>query len=194
MVHSKNKLLNKNKMKKTILVLAAITFLISCSEKKKTTTDGSTTETSSSSSNESSDDKTGEFSIDGKSVTGKVTTQYFGSDKEKSNFSVLCQHDESATSANFELLQVTFVNEKDATTNSALKLVDGPTLPMTEPEAGSYTVSLSGVGDSFKDQQFNGSDKSTGNVTVSDRTVIIKDLVLFTRDGDKKTVNGKIPF
>jgi len=183
-------------MKKTIIIFAAITLLTSCDDKKKTTTDsGTTTETSPSSSSESSsDEKTGEFSFDGKSVTGKATTQYFGSDKEKSNFSVLCQHDESATSANFELLQITFLNEKDATTNSALKLYHGSVLPMTEPEAGSYTVALSGVGEGFKDQEFTGSDKSTGTLTVSDRTVIIKDLVLFTRDGDKKTVNAKIPF
>jgi hypothetical protein len=181
-------------MKKTIIVFAAITLLVSCGDKKKTTTDGTTTETSGTSSTESSDDKTGEFSIDGKSVTGKVTTQYFSSDKEKSNFSVLCQHDESTTSANFELLQITFVNEKDATTNPALKLSEGPMLPMTEPEAGSFTVALSGVGEGFKDQQFTGSDKSTGALTVANRTVIIKDLVLFTRDGDKKTVNAKISF
>jgi hypothetical protein len=182
-------------MKKSIIVLAAITLLNSCGDKKKTTTDsGTTAETTSSSSNENSDDKTGEFSIDGKSVSGRVTTQYFSSDKEKSNFSVLCQHDESATSANFELLQITFVNEKDATTNSALKLSNGPLLPMTEPETGAYTVSLTGVGDGFKDQGFTGTDKSTGTVSVSDRIVIIKDLVLFTSDGDKKTVNAKIPF
>ncbi len=182
-------------MKQYFFILAAtITFLSACGDKKKPTTDGSTTETSNSTSSDSDDEKTGEFSIDGKSVTGKATTQYFGSDKEKSNFSVLCQHDESATSANFELLQITFVNEKDATTNSNLKLYSGSQLPMTEPETGSYTVSLSGVGEGFKDQQFNGSDKSTGTVTVSDRTVIVKDLVLFTRDGDKKTVNAKIPF
>lgn len=177
-------------MKKTIIVLAAITLLVSCGDKKKTTTDSVTTETS----NESSDDKTGEFSVDGKSVTGRATTQYFGSDKEKSNFSVLCQHDESASSANFELLQITFVNEKDATTNSALKLYEGGQLPMTEPEAGSYTVSLSGVGEGFKDQPFTGSDKSTGSVSVSNRTVIVKDLVLFTSSGDKKTVSATIPF
>jgi len=176
-------------MKKTIIVIAAITLLVSCGDKKKTTTDGATTETT----NESSDDKTGEFSIDGKSVTGKATTQYFGSDKEKSNFSVLCQHDESATSANFELLQVTFVNEKDAT-SSTLKLYEGGQLPMTEPEAGAYTVSLSGVGEGFKDEPFTGSSKSTGSVYVSNRTVIVKDLILFTSSGDKKTVSATIPF
>lgn len=184
-------------MKKTMIILAAVTFLLAaCGDKKKTTADSNSTNSTSTSAAEDSDDdgKTGEFSIDGRSVTGKASTQYFGSDKEKSNFSVLCQHDESATSANFELLQITFLNEKDATTNAALKLVDGPQLPMTEPEAGSYTVALSGVGNGFGDQQFTGSGKSTGTVTVSDRTVIIKDLVLFTRDGAKKTVSAKIPF
>jgi len=181
-------------MKKTIIVFAAITLLISCGDKKKTTTEGSTTASASSASSDSDDEKTGEFSIDGKTVTGKATTQYFGSDKEKSNFSVLCHHNESATSSNFELLQITFVNEKDATTNPSLKLYDGSQLPMTEPEPGSYTVALSGVGNGFGNQEFTGSDKSTGTLTVSDRTIIIKDLVLFTRDGDKKTVNAKIPF
>jgi hypothetical protein len=181
-------------MKKTILAFAIITLLISCADEKKPTTDASPTETISTTTNESSEEKTGEFSFDGKTVTGKATTQYFGSDKEKANFSVLCQHDESATSANFELLQITFLNEKDATTNPALKLYDGSQLPMTEPEPGSYTVALSGVGAGFHDQEFTGSDKSTGSVSVSNRTVIVKDLVLFTRDGDKKTVNAKIPF
>jgi hypothetical protein len=182
-------------MKKTITAFAIITLLISCGDEKKTTTDaGSTTEVKGTDINESSDEKTGEFSFDGKKVTGKATTQYFGSDKEKSNFSVLCQHDESATSANFELLQITFLNEKDATTNPALKLYHGSQLPMTEPEPGSYTVALSGVGTGFNNQEFTGSNKSTGSVSVTNRTVIIKDLVLFTRDGDKKTVNAKIPF
>lgn len=182
-------------MKKKILVLsAAVALLASCGDDKITKTDASPSETGNVAITESSDEKSGEFSFDGKSVTGKATTQYFGSDKEKSNFSVLCQHDESATSANFELLQITFLNEKDATTNSALKLYDGSQLPMTEPEPGSYTVALSGVGNGFDGQQFTGSDKSTGSLSVSNRTVIIKDLVLFTRDGDKKIVNAKIPF
>ncbi len=182
-------------MKKTILVfVAATTLLISCGDKKKTTTDGSTTETSSSSSSESSDEKTGEFSFDGKSVTGKATTQYFGSDKEKSNFSVLCQHDESATSANFELLQAVFVNEKDATTNPNLKIYSGSMLPMTEPEPGIVAVALSGVGSDLGDKQFTGSSKSTGSITISNRTLTIKDLTLYDSDGKMKTVNAKIPF
>ena len=168
-------------MKKTIIVFAAITFLISCGDKKKTTTDNSsTTETNTTISNDNDSEKTGDFSFDGKSVAGRVTTQYFSSDKEKSNFSVLCQHDESNTSANFELLQTTFVTEKDATTNPNLKIYSGSMLPMTEPEPGIVTVSLSGVGSDLGDKQFTGSSKSTGGITVSDKTIIIKDLTLIT--------------
>ena len=182
-------------MKKTIIVFAAITFLISCGDKKKTTTDNSsTTETNTTISNDNDSEKTGDFSFDGKSVAGRVTTQYFSSDKEKSNFSVLCQHDESNTSANFELLQTTFVTEKDATTNPNLKIYSGSMLPMTEPEPGIVTVSLSGVGSDLGDKQFTGSSKSTGSITISDRSLVIKDLTLYNSDGASKTVNAKIPF
>ena len=107
---------------------------------------------------------------------------------------MLCQHDESNTSANFELLQTTFVTEKDATTNPNLKIYSGSMLPMTEPEPGIVTVSLSGVGSDLGDKQFTGSSKSTGGITVSDKTIIIKDLTLYNSEGAMKTVNAKIPF
>ncbi|MBO9596160.1 MAG: hypothetical protein J7599_25180 [Niabella sp.] len=140
--------------------------------------------------------KTGRFSFDGKEVSAEVTTQYFGSDKAKSNFSVLCQHNEGdAANPNFQLLQVTFVNEKDATANPALKIYDGgSTLPMTEPEPGIVAVALSGIGDGFAKEEFTGGGRSTGTITVANRTVTIKDLVLFTQSGEKKTVNAVLPF
>lgn len=181
-------------MKKTIIVLATITLLISCGDNKKTATDATTSETGSTAINESSDEKTGEFSFDGKSVTGKATTQYFGSDKAKSNFSVLCQHDEAASSANFELLQATFVTEKDATTNPGLKIYSGSSLPMTEPEPGIVAVALSGVGSDLGDKQYTGTDKSTGSISINNRVLTIKDLTLYNSDGKMKTVNAKIPF
>lgn len=142
------------------------------------------------------EDKTGEFSFDGKEVSGKIQTQYFG-DKEKGNFSVLCQHNESddPMDANHELLQVIFLTEKDATGNPDLKIYDnGSSLPMTEPKPGIVAVSLSGVGNGFGDETFTGSEKSTGSIQVNNRTVIIKDLVLYTRSGDKRTVSAAIPF
>ena len=140
--------------------------------------------------------KTGSFSFDGKEVGAEVTTQYFGSDKAKSNFSVLCQHNEGdATNPDFQLLQVTVVNEQDATANPALKIYDsGSTLPMTEPEPGIVAVALSGVGSGFSSKQFTGNEKSTGSIVVKNRTVAIKDLVLFNEDGEKKTVNATLPF
>ncbi len=145
----------------------------------------------------SEEGKTGTFSFDGKEVSGAVTTQYFGSNKEKANFSVLCQHNESddPLNANFELLQVTFLNEKEATTHPALKIYTrGSSLPMTEPEPGIVAVSLSGVGSGLGQSEFTGSAKSTGSITVSNKTVTIKDLVLFTREGEKRTVNATLPY
>lgn len=170
-------------------------MLIACGDDKKTTsgaTTGATSETSSTSES-SSDEKTGEFTFDGKTVTGNASTQYFG-DKEKGNFSILCQHNESATSANFELLQATFVNEKDATTNPNLKIYSGSSLPMTEPEPGIVAVALSGVGNDLGDKQFTGTSKSTGSITISNRVLIIKDLTLYNSDGKMKTASANIPF
>jgi hypothetical protein len=183
-------------MKQYFLILAtSMTLLSACGEKKKTeaSTTPTSTESTTTTSSESSDEKTGEFSIDGTNVSGKVETQYFG-DKEKGNFSVLCQHNEGATSANFELLQATFVNEKDATTNPNLKIYSGSSLPMTEPEPGIVAVALSGVGGDLGDKEYTGTSKSTGSITISNKVLTIKDLTLYNSDGKMKTVNAKIPF
>lgn len=144
-----------------------------------------------------SEGKTGTFSFDGKEVSGRVETQHFGSDKTKANFSVLCQHNESddSANANFELLQVTFRNENDATTNPSLKIYDGGSqLPMTEPEPGIVAVSLSGVGSGLDKDEFTGNEKSTGTIRVSGKTVTIKDLVLFSSSGERKTINAMLPY
>lgn len=144
-----------------------------------------------------SEGKTGTFSFDGKEVNGKIETQYFGSNKEKDNFSVLCQHNASdnPADANHELLQVIFLNEKDATTNPNLKIYDsGSSLPMTEPEPGIVAVSLTGVGSGLDKKEFTGTGKSTGSISVSNKTITIKDLLLFTSDGEKRTINATLPF
>jgi len=141
------------------------------------------------------EDKTGTFSFDGKSVTGKVETQYFG-DREKGNYSVLCQHNEGGNeNPNFELLQVIFLNEKEATGNPAPKIYDGGSvLPMTEPEPGIISVTLSGVGSNLDNKEFTGSEKSTGSIAVKNRTIEITDLSLYNSNGEKRIVNAKIPF
>ena len=83
---------------------------------------------------------------------------------------------------------------KKVVTNPNLKIYSGSMLPMTEPEPGIVTVSLSGVGSDLGDKPFVGSSKSTGSITISDRSLVIKDLTLYNSDGATKTVNAKIPF
>lgn len=142
------------------------------------------------------EDKIGNFSFDGKEVSGKIQTQYFGN-KETDNFSVLCQHNESddPANANFERLQVIFLTEKDATTNPNLTIYNGgSSLPMTEPEPGIVAVSLEGEGSGLGKNVFTGRDKSTGSIKVNNRTIEIKDLVLYDMDGGKRTVNATLPF
>lgn len=140
--------------------------------------------------------KTGTFSFDGKDFSAPVEKQYFGN-KEKGNFSVLMQHNESDSNpenANFELLQVIFLNENDAN-SSSLKIYDGgSSLPMTEPEPGIVAVALSGIGNGLGSAEFTGTGKSTGTITVKNKTVTLKDVVLFNDKGEQKTVNATMPY
>ena len=140
---------------------------------------------------EDGEGKTGNFKVDGKIFTGKVTTQYFG-DKVKGNFSVLCQAE--GKNSNFALLQITFVTESDARGNRELKLYNKSMLPMTDPEPGIVTVSLSGVGESFGEKEYAGTSKSSGTVSVSNNVVLIKNLKIYNQEGKEVTVDAEIPF
>ncbi len=183
-------------MKKVIFTtaIALSVFTISCKENKDKVSETLKTEAAKEGLQIDDTEKTGTFSFDGKSFSAPVETQYFG-DKEKGNFSVLCQHNsDNPTDPNFELLQVTFLNEKDAN-SSHLKIYDGGgSLPMTEPEPGIVAVTLSGVGNGLGDSEFTGNGKSTGTITVKDRTVTLKDMVLFNSNGDKKVVNAALSY
>lgn len=138
-------------------------------------------------------EKLGTFSFDGKTFSANVNTQYFG-DKINGNFSVLCQHNaDEISDPNFELLQLVFVNENDVS-SSPLKIYEGATLPVKDPQPGSVTVSLSGVGNGLGDKDYLGNSKSTGSITVKNKTVTLKDVVLFNSAGEKKTVNATLPF
>lgn len=184
---------------KHILISCSLLFAALCAcnnEGESTTSNATQKETGSVGLTvNDSEDKTGTFSFDGKSVTGKVETQYFG-DKEKGNYSVLCQHNEGGNdNPNFELLQIIFLNEKDATSNPGLKIYDGGSvLPMTEPQPGIVSVTLSGMGSNLGSKEFSGSEKSTGSIAVKNRIVEITDLSLYNSNGEKRTVNAKIPF
>ncbi|MBS1496755.1 MAG: hypothetical protein JSU03_02755 [Bacteroidetes bacterium] len=185
-------------MKKLIIPAALLlgTVLVSCANTQdKTASDINQASSTAADITDNQNDLKGTFSFDGKEVSAPTETQYFG-DKEKGNFSVLCQHNESdePTNSNFELLQVTFSNEKDATSNAALKINDGAMLPMSDPQTGLVAVALSGLGNNLGSKQFVGTDKSTGTITVKNRVIEIKSLVLYNADGEKRIVNASLPF
>jgi len=125
---------------------------------------------------------TASFTVDGTSYKGKVSTQYFGSNTETDNFSVLCQQDDPLV-----LLQATFANEKDAA-NSELKPkgFDG-----YKVNAGQFDLSLTPAGST---ENFVATDKTTGTIKVEHKKIVISNIKLFNREGQEKLVNGTIEF
>ncbi len=130
---------------------------------------------------ESSSSKKGSFTVDGTKMSGRVSTQYFGSNKEIDNFSVLCQQDEPLA-----LLQATFANEKNAKAGTLVA------------KGGSYKVSDGEFGLELTapgfDKQFIANDKSGGSLKVDGNKMTITDMKLFDADGKVKTVNATINF
>ncbi len=124
--------------------------------------------------------KTASFTVDGKAYKGSVSTQYFA-DKVTGQFSVLCQQDEPLA-----LLQAVFKNEKEAAGN--LKPAGG----FYSMDPGEANIALSGT--AIGDKEFITKSNSTGNISVSDRTLTIKDLKLFNSDNKEKTINATIAY
>ncbi len=124
--------------------------------------------------------KTASFIVDGGSYKGNVSTQYFG-DKVTGQFSVVCQQDEPLA-----LLQAVFKNEKEAAGN--LKLAGG----FYSMEPGEAYIALSGA--AIGDKEFITRSNSTGIITVSDKTLTIKDLKLFNSDNKEKVVSATISY
>lgn len=179
--------------KSIIAALLLLIFFTSCKNINKTTDEAAALN---SIKVDDDDTKTGAFSFDGKQVSGAVSTQYFG-DKVKGNFSVLCQHDNDGgvENPNFALLQITFLNESDAINNPSLKVFNGPTLAMSDPVPGLASITLSGRGNGLTSgKSFFGAGKTTGSISVSDRTITLKDITLYSREGGMKMVNATIKF
>jgi hypothetical protein len=124
--------------------------------------------------------KSASFTVDGAAYKGNVTTQYFA-DKVTGQFSVLCQQDEP-----FALLQAVFKNEKEA--SGSLKPAGG----FYSIESGETNIALSGT--AIGDKEFVTKSNSTGSITVSGKTLIIKDLKLFNSDNKEKIVNASIAY
>lgn len=122
------------------------------------------------------------FTVDGKEYKGKVSTQYFGSNKETDNFSILCQQDEPLV-----LLQATFANEKDARSGTVLKVKGGS----YKTNVGEFGLSLTIAGE---EKEFIANEKSTGTLKIEDHKMIVTDMKLFDQDGKEKVVNAIIAF
>lgn len=169
-------------MKKTIIVFAVVMLFISCGDKKKTASGETTsTETKGLTVDESDDSKTANFTVDGASFAGKVSTQHFGG--ESGNFSVLCQQDEP-----FALLQAVYANEKEATGSGELKASESAYNVGT----GDVNVALSGT--AIGEKEFKTTSASTGTISVDGKKLILKDLKLFDSDKKEKVVSGTIAF
>ena len=111
------------------------------------------------------------FTVDGASCKGKVSTQYFGSNKATDNFSVLCQQDDPLV-----LLQATFANEKDAAKSGLTpKGFDG-----YKVNEGQYDLTLTPAGGT---ETFVATDKTQGAIKVESNAVVINNMKLFNREG-----------
>jgi hypothetical protein len=162
-------------MKKTIFyTFTALTFLTSsCNSGSK--------ESNTAGVQISDKESAASFTVDGATFKGNVSTQYFGSNKETDNFSVLCQQDEP-----FTLLQAVFANEKDAKSNNL------------KPQGGSYNVGAGQFGLSLRitgsDKEFIANEKSGGSLKVEGNKMMVTDMKLFDRDGKEKVVSAVIGF
>jgi len=125
-------------------------------------------------------DKTGNFLVDGISYSGKSSMQFLG-DKDKDQFSVVCQVGEPYT-----LLQVTFINRESA--KGSLQPAEGFYIM----EAGQAHVALSGT--RIGNQEFVTQKESGGSIIVNGNKLFLKNLELFSLDGDTKTVNAEVGF
>ncbi len=169
-------------MKRNLLALSALLLLLAACGDASSKRSAAQQETATAEPGVTSgEEKTGSFTADGKMFTGAVSTQYFN-DHKSGPFSVLCQQDEP-----FALLQITFSSEKDALNNASLKPGDN----FTHPDAGDVHVALTGIGEKEFTTE---AGASKGSISVSGRTVHLRDLQLFNRDKQSTTVTADISF
>lgn len=178
-------------MKKSIIyIILCGMFLYSCNSSTNASNSASpdTSSNTEANSEETETKKTGEFTVDGNTYKGEVSTQTFSN----KNYSVLCQW--NSEGSDYALLQITFHNESEALNNKNLTIYHGSQLPMTEPNPNHYTIALSGLGKQFGSEEFVGAEGSNGTISVSDKKITITDMKLFTRSKEVRTINATIPF
>ncbi len=161
-------------MKKYIFIPIITTVLFACKQKDTNNNQTPTIETS-------NNTQLSSFNVEGKIFSGKVNTQYFGSNKTTDNFSIICQQDEPLT-----LLQATFANEKNAYTSN-LKAKGGS----YKVNEGEYDLTLTMAENEL---QYTINEKSGGSIKVEANQLIVNNIILSDRNGKSKTVSAKINF
>ncbi len=120
------------------------------------------------------------FNLDGVEHPCKLSTQYFGSNKETDNFSVLCQQDEP-----FFLLQAVFANEKNVRSGAVLK-----------SKGGSYKVGEGEFGLSVTEgsEEYSAKSAATGTLQfVNNELVIVGVELIRSEQSNTKIVSAKLP-
>jgi hypothetical protein len=172
--------------KQTLVYLLGLSMLAACSNHKSADAASSSSENSTA-IDENTEDKTGSFTFDGTAYKGKITTQYFG-DKATGHFSVLCQQD--FDNGNFVLFQIIFHNEAEATGSNSFK----PDEDIITIPAGVVNVAVSGSDNKVGAKQFHTISSSGGSISVSHKTITIKDLKLVNADNKEKMLSCELSF
>ncbi len=111
----------------------------------------------------------------------KICTQYFGSNKETDNFSVVCQQDEP-----LHILQMTFANEAEARSGTALNVKGGS----YKVNSGEYRLEYS----SPDGKQFVAKSESSGSLKVQNNKIYISDYKLYDSDKNERIIDAEIEF
>lgn len=111
----------------------------------------------------------------------KISTQYFGSNKETDNFSVVCQQDEP-----LHILQMTFANEAEARSEKSLSVKGGS----YKVNSGEYSLEYS----SPDGKQFVAKSESSGSLKVQNNKIYISDYKLYDSDKNERIIDAEIEF
>ncbi|MEO6260224.1 MAG: hypothetical protein ABIP63_07715 [Thermoanaerobaculia bacterium] len=174
---------------KSLAVSATLTFAtlfsMSACSKSETATATTAAETEKATEHAASDQaqaKTGTFTADGKTYTGKVSTQNF---EATGQFSVLCQDDSDPN--NSKLIQFVFKNEASARAAGVRKIAYDQGKDQTPDE-----VSMTFDTRYSSDQGRDGSLSVTA--TGKDNELVFDKVALLTMSKEAVTVSGRIPF
>lgn len=169
-------------MKGVLILIIALLMLVSCNNgTTKTQLEANNIyEKSIAVSVKNQTPTTGIFSTAGLSFKGNTNTQYYG-DSNTDHFAIICQQGNP-----YALLQVTFFSKADATGFSK------PSEGFYAIKPGHAHISLSGV--NMGSQEYSTKEVSTGTIETNENKLFLKNVTLFSIDGDSTIVNATLNY